>query len=191
MIKSLENLIGSMKKLPGIGEKSALRYALWLINNSQDAKEIAKNIETAVNLKKCKICRNLCEDDVCDICLDSSRDKSTICVVETIETLINLESQHIYNGVYFVLWGLISPLEGIYAKDLDLDKLKENAQSAKEIILMLDDSIEGNLTAQYIIDMLNGNVKITKPASGIPVGYNINSLDRLTLQKAFQNRIPY
>ncbi|WP_291490664.1 recombination mediator RecR [Desulfurella sp.] len=191
MIKNLENLIGSIKKLPGIGEKSAIRYALWLINNPRDAKEITKNIEYALNLKKCKICRNLCENDICDICLDSSRDKSTICVVETIETLINLESQHIYNGTYFVLWGLISPLEGIYAKDLDLDKLKENAQSAKEIILLIDDSVEGNLTAQYIIDMLDGNIKITKPASGIPVGYNINSLDRLTLQKAFQNRIPY
>ena len=191
MIKSLENLIGSIKKLPGIGEKSAIRYALWLINNPRDAKEITKNIEYALNLKKCKICRNLCENDICDICLDSSRDKSTICVVETIETLINLESQHIYNGTYFVLWGLISPLEGIYAKDLDLDKLKENAQSAKEIILLIDDSVEGNLTAQYIIDMLDCNIKITKPASGIPVGYNINSLDRLTLQKAFQNRIPY
>lgn len=191
MIKSFENLIESITKLPGIGPKSALRYALWFINNPIDAKEIAKNIELAINLKKCKICSNLCEDDICDICLDKSRDKSTICIVETVETLLNLESWHIYNGVYFVLWGLISPIEGIYAKELNLDRLKDYAQDIKEIILMLDDSIEGNLTAQYIIEMLPKGIKITKPASGIPVGYNIDSLDKVTLQKAFQNRIPY
>ncbi|OSS41273.1 Recombination protein RecR [Desulfurella amilsii] len=191
MIKSIENLVESITKLPGIGQKSALRYALWLINNPQDAKEISKSIETALHLKKCKICANLCESDICDICLDENRDKSTICVVETIETLLNLEPQHIYNGVYFVLWGLISPIEGIYANDLGLEKLKENAALANEIILMLDDSIEGNLTAQYIIEMLPKDIKITKPASGIPVGYNIDSLDKLTLQKAFQNRVPY
>jgi recombination protein RecR len=191
MIKSIENLVESITKLPGIGQKSALRYALWLINNPQDAKEIAQSIETALHLKKCKICANLCEGDICEICLDKNRDKSTICVVETIETLLNLESQRIYNGVYFVLWGLISPIEGIYANDLGLEKLKENARLGKEIIFMLDDSIEGNLTAQYIIEMLPKDIKITKPASGIPVGYNIDSLDKLTLQKAFQNRVPY
>ncbi|MGC8502641.1 recombination mediator RecR [Desulfurella sp.] len=191
MIKSLENLIGSISKLPGIGEKSALRYALWLMNNPDDAKEIIKNIDLTIKLKKCKICGNLCEDDICDICMDSSRDKSTICIVQTIETLLNLESQHIYNGVYFVLWGLISPIEGVYAKELNLDKLKEYDQNIKEIILMLDDSIEGNLTAQYIIEILPKDIKITKPASGVPVGYNIDSLDKITLQNAFQNRIPY
>jgi len=191
MIKSIENLVESITKLPGIGQKSALRYALWLINNPQDAKEIAQNIETAIHLNKCKICANLCEGDICNICLDENRDRSTICVVETIETLLNLESQRIYNGVYFVLWGLISPIEGIYANNLGLEKLKENVKIAKEVILMLDDSIEGNLTAHYIIEMLPKDIKITKPASGIPVGYNIDSLDKLTLQKAFQNRVPY
>ncbi len=191
MIKSLENLIWSISKLPGIGEKSALRYALWLISNPDDAKEISSSIIKATELKKCRICNNLCEEDICDICKDKSRDHSTICVVETVETLINLESRHIYNGMYFVLWGLISPLESILAKDLNLDKLKENAKSAKEIILMFDDSIEGSLTAQYIIEMLKSDIKITKPASGIPVGYSIDSLDKLTLEKAFKNRVPY
>jgi len=191
MIKRIDNLIESMRKLPGIGYKSALRYALWFINHLDDAKELANNIESVLSLKKCKVCRNLCEDEICEICLDENRDKSLICVVETVETLFNLESQHIYNGVYFVLWGLISPIEGIYASDLELDKLKENAKQAKEVILMLDDSIEGNLTAQYILEILPKDIKVTKPASGIPVGYNIDSLDKLTLQKAFQNRVPY
>ncbi len=191
MIKQINNLVESITKLPGIGPKSALRYALWFVNHPLDAKEIAKNIESALSLKKCNVCANLCEGEICEICLDQNRDKSTICVVETVETLLNLEFQKIYNGVYFVLWGLISPIEGIYANDLGLDKLKENAKNAKEIILMLDDSIEGNLTAQYILEILPKDVKVTKPASGIPVGYNIDSLDKLTLQKAFQNRVPY
>ncbi len=191
MIKQINNLVESITKLPGIGQKSALRYALWFVNHPLDAKEIAKNIESALSLKKCEACANLCEGEICEICLDKNRDKSTICVVETVETLLNLEFQQIYNGVYFVLWGLISPIEGIYANDLGLDKLKEKAKHAKEVILMLDDSIEGNLTAQYILEILPKDIKVTKPASGIPVGYNIDSLDKLTLQKAFQNRVPY
>lgn len=191
MNKKVKNLVDSISKLPGIGEKSALRYVLWFINNTMDAKEIALSIQSVLDVKKCKRCGNICEGEYCDICLDEKRDKSIICVIETVETLFNLESQKIYNGTYFVLWKLISPIEGIYANDINLDKLKIIAKDAKEIILMLDDSIEGNLTSQYIIEILPKNINITKPASGIPVGYNIDSLDKLTLQKAFENRVPY
>lgn len=191
MNKKIKNLITSLSKLPGIGEKSALRYALWCINNSADAIEISDNIKSALDLNKCKYCNNLCENEICDICKDETRDRSIVCVVESMETLFNLESQNVFNGLYFVLWGLVSPIDGVFAEDLQLNKLVDLAKNAKEVILMLDDSPEGNLTAHYIIEILSLSTKISKPASGIPVGYSINSLDRLTLQKALKYRVPY
>lgn len=192
--KSIEELIDCFKMLPGIGEKNAERlcFAVLHFNDEQSDKfsESIKNVKTKI--KKCKICNNYTEDnDICEICNDSSRDKSTICVVESVKDLILLEKSNAYKGIYHVLEGLISPLEGINPEDIKINQLinRIKKEKIKEVILALNMTMEGETTSLYILKLLEGTgVSVTKIAAGIPVAADMEYLDSLTIQRALEGR---
>ena len=191
--KTILNLIECFKKLPGIGEKTAERLALATLNMDS---EIIELFSTSLNnlkskIKTCSRCGSLTEDELCQICQDKSRDTSTLCVVEECKNVILFEKIGSYKGIYHVLGGLISPLDGINPEDIHIDKLIERIknENIKEVILAIKPSIEGETTALYISKMLeNTNVKITKIAHGIPMGADIDYIDPLTLEMAIIDR---
>lgn len=192
--KSLEELIENFKLLPGIGEKNAERLSFAVLKFSD---ETAKNFSDAIiNVKtkivKCKRCNNLTEDsDLCPICKDDTRDKSTICVVESTKDLILFEKSNAFKGKYHVLEGLISPLEGINPEDIKINELikRIEEEKIKEVILALNMSMEGETTSLYILKLLEGtDTSVTKIAAGIPVGADMEYLDSLTIQRALEGR---
>lgn len=191
--KTILMLIESFKKLPGIGEKTAERLALSTLNMDDDTIEtFSKSLKEVKNkIKKCARCGSYTENELCDICLSETRDHSTICVVEESKNVIQFEKVGTYNGVYHVLGGLISPLEGINPENINLNSLKKRIkeENIKEIILAIKPSIEGETTALYISKMLEGEqIKITKIAHGIPMGADIDYIDPLTLEIAMEDR---
>jgi len=192
--KSLEELIESFKLLPGIGEKNAERLSFAVLHFSEENANKFSNAITNVKtkIKKCKICNNYTEDsDICGICSDETRDKSTICVVENAKDLILFEKANAYKGNYHVLEGLISPLEGINPEDIKIDQLIQRIknENVKEVILALNLSMEGETTSLYILKLLEGTgVSVTKIAAGIPVGADMEYLDALTIQRALEGR---
>ena len=192
--KSLEELIESFKLLPGIGEKNAERLSFAVLKfsdeNANKFSEAIKNVKTKI--VKCKICNNLTEDsDICSVCNDESRDKSTICVVENVKDLMLFEKSNAFKGKYHVLEGLISPLEGINPEDIKINELINRIEKERinEVILALNLSMEGETTSLYILKLLEGtNVSVTKIAAGIPVGADMEYLDSLTIQRALEGR---
>ena len=192
--KSLEELIECFKLLPGIGEKNAERLSFAVLHFSEENANKFSNAITNVKtkIKKCKICNNYTEDsDICGICSDETRDKSTICVVENAKDLILFEKANAYKGNYHVLEGLISPLEGINPEDIKIDQLIQRIknENVKEVILALNLSMEGETTSLYILKLLEGTgVSVTKIAAGIPVGADMEYLDALTIQRALEGR---
>lgn len=188
------NLIECFKKLPGIGEKTAERLALSMLDNDDSINELfAKSIkEIKTKIKRCSICNNLSEEDKCEICKDNSRNKKVICVVEEPKNTILFEKINIFDGYYHVLDGLISPIDGINPDDINIASLIERVKNEKieELILALKPSIEGETTSLYISKLLeNDNVKITKIAYGIPMGAEMDYVDSLTLELALENRM--
>ncbi len=191
--KSLRNLIDSLKYFQGIGEKSAERLAFSVLSMDKEQVEtIAKSlIDIKNNIKRCKICNNLCEDEVCDICKDKSRNNHILCVVEDPKTAISIEKIGVYHGYYHVLNGLISSFNSINPLELRIDKLIERIQNGdfKEVIIAVKQCIEGEMTALYIKNILSDlSIKVTRIASGIPMGADMDYIDSLTLEKAFDNR---
>lgn len=191
--KTILNLIECFKKYPGIGEKTAERLALASINMDSDIVDLfSKSLKAGkTKIKKCSRCGSLTEDDLCQICTDKSRDTSTLCVVEECKNVILFEKIGSYKGVYHVLGGLISPLEGINPEDIHIDKLIDRIknENIKEVILAIKPSVEGETTALYIRKMLEGtDVKISKIAHGIPMGADIDYIDPLTLEMAIEDR---
>ena len=191
--KTIINIIECFKKFPGIGEKTAERMALATLNMEEDALELfsksLKNVKTKI--KKCEKCGSLTENELCDICEDDKRNHETICVVEECKNVILFEKIGSYRGVYHVLEGLISPLEGINPEDIHIDKLikRIKEEKIKEVILALKPSIEGETTALYISKMLEKEkVKVSKIAHGIPMGAEIEYIDPLTLEMAMEDR---
>ncbi|TDT70471.1 DNA replication and repair protein RecR [Hypnocyclicus thermotrophus] len=194
MIHSLENLIDQFNKLPGIGKKTATRLAFAILDMEIKEVEIFSNslILAKKNIKKCSTCGNFSEDDICDICQNQKRDHSIICVVEDSKDIIAMERAKNYNGVYHVLHGKISPLNGINIDNLNIKKLIERVakNDIKEVILALNPDLEGETTAMYINKLLkNFDITISKIASGIPMGGNIEYSDIATLSKALEGRI--
>lgn len=190
---SLQQLIECFKLLPGIGEKNAERLSFSVLKfDDEQINCFSKSIkDVKEKIKKCVICNNLTEDDKCDICKDESRNKETLCVVENTKNLILFEKANIYNGKYHVLEGLISPLEGINPEDIKINQLinRIKEENIKEVILALTPSIEGETTSAYILKMLEGlDVSVTKIASGIPVGADMEYLDPLTIARAMEGR---
>lgn len=190
---SIKNVIECLKDLPGIGEKTAERLAFSLINFDKDRLTLFSDAICGVRDKitNCQICDNICENDVCPICLDKERNSKLIFVVEKAKDISLFEKINIYNGKYQVLGGLISPLEGIGPEDINIDKLisRIDSDNVNEVILALKPSIEGETTMQYIKRVLeNKNVKVTRIATGIPIGTDIEYIDPMTLEFALEGR---
>ena len=191
--KTFNDLIECYKKLPGIGEKNAERLAFATLELDDEIIEVfsnsIKNIKSKT--KNCLICNNLSEEDQCTICSDESRNIKIICVVENTKNLVIFEKTGAFNGVYHVLGGLISPLDGINPEDINLEKLFKRVEEEpiEEIILALKPSVEGETTALYIQKKLqNKNVKVTKIAYGVPLGTDMEYIDAMTLEIALSNR---
>ncbi|MBQ7140757.1 MAG: recombination protein RecR [Bacilli bacterium] len=191
--ESIENLIENFKKLPGVGEKSAERYTFaaieFDIDEIENFAQALKDVKTKV--KKCSLCNHLTEHELCSICSDDTRDKKTICVVEDTKNVILFEKLSVFNGIYFVLDGLISPLDGIGPEDLNIDELikRIKEENISEVILAIKPSIEGETTLLYIQKLLEGmDVVVTRIAHGIPLGADIEYIDSLTLTLALQDR---
>ena len=188
------NLIECFKKLPGIGEKTAERLALSVLDIDSETIDIFSSSlkDSKTKIRRCVKCNNLSENELCEICKDKNRNKQTLCVVEEPKNVIQFEKLNIYDGYYHVLDGLISPIDGINPEDINLksiiDRVKKD--NIKEIILALKPSVEGETTSLYISKILEGmNVKISKIAYGIPIGAEIDYVDSLTLEMALENRM--
>ena len=191
--QTIQNLIECYRKLPGIGEKTAERFALATLNLDQSVIDLFSEslINSKTKIRKCNICNNLCEDDICDICKNDSRDKNLLCVVEDPKSIILFEKIGNFNGYYHIINGLISPLDGINPEDIDLDKLiiRIKNNNIKEVILAVKPSIEGETTSLYISKLLKDtDVVVSKIAHGIPLGTEIDYVDSLTLELAMDNR---
>ena len=191
--KTIQTLIEYLKKLPGVGEKTAERYALALLNMDEEFilefSKILKDLK--IKTKHCVKCNNLCEGDLCEVCKQSGRDESVLCVVESPKNLVIFERLGVFNGLYYVLGGLISPLDGVNPDDINIELLIDriDKEKIKEIILALKPGIEGETTSLYISKLLEGkDVKITKIAHGIPIGIDMEYIDALTLEFAIEDR---
>ncbi len=192
-IPILERLVDKFAALPGIGRKSASRLAYHVIAmQKEDAEEFASIIKTAHNsIKQCPTCRNLTDGESCNICLSKTRDGSTICVVESPRDVTALEKTHEYKGVYHVLHGLISPLDGVGPEQLYIkDLVKRSAgDQVKEVIMATNPTVEGESTAIYISKLIKPlGVKVTRLAYGMPVGGNLEYADDVTLYRALEGR---
>ena len=191
--KSLTRLIEGFSKMPGIGLKSAERLAFYVLRAPREYADLLMRSITDVknNIKSCKVCSNLSDDDLCQICSDQKRDRDVICVVENPNDIIAIEKTGGYNGRYFCLMGALSPLDGIGPKDLKIDKFLEliKKEKIKEVILATDSDQEGETTALYLARAIKpSGIKIMRIAFGIPVGSNIEYADQATLAKAFEGR---
>ena len=188
---SFDKLISIFEKLPGVGNKTAQRYAFSLLEKSDDEiNEIVQNILNIKNIKKCKTCGFLSDEDECLICKDKSRDNSTIMVVAYPQDVVAIEKTQSYKGTYHVLNGLISSSKGVYPEDLDIDKLlKRITNITKEIIVATSPTLDGEMTALYLDKILKDkNVLVTRLAHGLPMGSSLDYADDLTLIKALDNR---
>ena len=189
-IEPIGRLINEFTKLPGVGKKTAQRYAYKIINMSaEEAAEFAAAITDAKRkVKYCKICGNFTENDVCDIC--RTRDKSTICVVKEPKDVIALEKLHEYKGVYHVLHGVINPMEGVGPNDIRIKELLARIDDGvKEVIMATNPDVEGEATAMYIARLLKPlGVNVTRLAHGIPIGSEIEYTDDVTLSRALMER---
>lgn len=194
----LENAINEFAKLPGIGRKTALRLVLYSLKRTQkEVENFGKAIITLRNeINYCKVCHNICDNEICDICSNKSRDISLICVVENIKEVMAIENTGQFHGLYHVLGGIISPMEGISPGDLQINSLVERVKNSKvrEIILALSTTMEGDTTNFYIYRKLSNidvKVKISVLARGVSIGDEIEYTDEITLGKSILNRVDF
>jgi len=190
---SIEKLIESFEKLPSIGNKTAIRLAFYMLNTSEEqANEFVKSIQDArKNLKFCSKCYNISDTDPCEICSNPKRDQSQICVVEDVKDVIAIEKIHEFKGVYHVLHGTISPMDGIGPDDIRIKELLARLMDGniKEVILATNPKVEGEATAMYISKLVKPmGVRVTRLAHGIPVGGDLEYTDEFTLGKALEGR---
>lgn len=191
----LEAAVNEFAKLPGIGRKTALRLVLHLLRQSEDS--AVSFGEAIIKLRKeiryCKVCHNISEQEICPICANPLRDRSVICVVENVKDVMSIENTHQHGGVYHVLGGLISPMDGVGPQDIEIDSLVKRVADGdvKEIILALSATMEGDTTNFYIFRRLAPypDVKVTMLARGVSVGNEIEYTDELTLGRSIQNRM--
>ncbi len=194
MSKLLDNAVGELTKLPGIGRRTALRLALHILKmESSSVADLTEGIDSFRNkIRFCASCNNLSDEEICPICTNKERDHSTICVVEQVSDLLSIEKTNQYRGLYHVLGGVISPMQGIGPSDLKIDLLKERATKSevKEIILAISTSIEGETTHFYIMNRLKDipHIKVSTIARGIGFGDELEYVDELTITHALINR---
>ena len=191
----LQELVEALRTLPGVGNKTAERYAMHMLENKrQESMQLAKTIiQSLETLTYCETCRLLSETKQCQICQDAMRDKQTICVVHHSLDALAIEKTQKYKGVYFVLHGYLSPVDGYEPEHLGFEQLTLLAQNATsvELILALNTNHQGQLTSFFLQQHLPQNVKITQLAQGVPIGGELEYLDQVTLGLALENRVPF
>lgn len=190
---SFNKLIDIFRKMPGIGHKSAVRLAYYILSLSDDeANDMVQSIlEAKSKISYCSVCQNITEEDPCEICSDVRRDNSVICVMEQPRDVVALEKTREYNGLYHVLHGAISPMDAVGPEDLKIKELLDRVQNGtvKEVIMANNPSIEGEATAMYLSKLLKPfGVRVTRIAYGIPVGGDLEYADQVTLAKALEGR---
>ena len=191
----ISRLIQELARLPGIGEKTASRLALHILRSSREnAEALARAIlEVKEKIRLCTQCFNLTDQDLCRICQDGRRNQEILCVVSGPEDLMALERSRGYQGLYHVLHGVLSPLEGVGPKDLRIEELLARLREGKiqEVILATNPSVEGEATAQYLSQVIKPlGVKVTRIARGVPMGGDLQYIDQVTLSKSLENRSP-
>ena len=189
----LDDAVGELSKLPGVGRKTALRLALFLLRQSTDSVDAFAGAISKMRheVRYCRVCHNISDTDICPICANPKRDTRTICVVENIRDVMAVENTQQYNGLYHVLGGIISPMDGVGPSDIEIDSLVERvaAGGVKEVILALSSTMEGDTTNFYISRKLAGyDVVISVIARGISVGDELEYTDEVTLGRAILNR---
>ena len=189
----IAKLIDELSKLPGVGNKTAQRLAFHILNmSSEDVEKLSSSIVNAKrNIRYCKVCCNITDSDVCDICANVKRDSSTICVVEDPKDVVAMEKTREFKGLYHVLNGAISPMEGVGPEEIRIKELLQRVadNEIKEIILATNPNIEGEATAMYISRLLKPiGIKVTRIAHGVPVGGDLEYADEVTLMKALEGR---
>ena len=194
--KLIEDAVNGFATLPGIGKKTALRLVMHLLQKDEkDTQIIATAILKMRNeIKFCKTCHNVSDDDICSICNNSYRDKSVVCIVENFRDIIAIENTRHYNGLYHVLEGLISPMDGIGPEQLNIESLLKRIKEdeIKEVIMALNPTIDGDTTIFYLSKVLaEYSIKITSIARGIAFGGELEYVDEITLARSIQSRFPY
>ena len=192
----LENAVTEFAKLPGIGRKTALRLVLYLLRQNE---EVALALSEALatlrkEVRYCRECYNICDSDLCSVCADSTREKNILCVVENVKEALAVENTAQFRGVYHVLGGVISPMEGISPSDLEIESLVERVKSGAidEVILALSTTMEGDTTNFYIYKKLSGTgVKVSVIARGVSVGDELEYADEITLGRSILNRVAF
>jgi recombination protein RecR len=189
---AVQNLVAQLTRLPGVGQRTAQRLAFHLLRAPKDeALALAAAIEEVKErVRFCRECGNLTEDDVCAICLDTRRDHALICVVEQPVDLISVERTAEYRGLYHVLGGALSPIDGVEPSDLRIDELLQRVErnGVEEVVLATNPNMTGEATAAYLADRLRGRVRVTRLASGLPVGGDLEYADEVTLGRALSGR---
>jgi recombination protein RecR len=191
----LELMVEKLGTLPGVGRKTAAKYAFHLLNlPEEDLEEFCATLLSGKRrIKKCALCNNLAEEERCGICADPKRENGQICVVEDVKTLMALERAGSFKGVYHVLGGALSPVDGIGPDQIDvaglLSRIEDGEQSFSEVILATNPTVEGETTALYVTRLLRGkNIRVTRLACGIPVGADLEYADEITLSRALEGR---
>ena len=192
----LENAVNEFSKLPGIGRKTALRLVLHLLRQDESTAENFGNsiIRLRKEIKYCRVCHNISDDDICTLCSDTGRDSSIVCVVENVKEVMVVENTRQFHGLYHVLGGIISPMDGIGPGDLEIESLVQRVSEGeiKEVILALSATMEGDTTNFYIFRKLAPfDVKITIIARGVSIGDELEYADEITLGRSIMNRIPF
>ncbi len=193
----LERAVGELSKLPSVGRRTALRLALYMLRNPlEDTDALAESlVRLRHDVKYCSVCHNISDDDICPICSNHRRDGGIICVVENVQDVMAIESTQQYNGLYHVLGGVISPMDGIGPNDLQIESLEKRVEAGgvKEIIFALSSTMEGDTTNFYISRRLArfSDLKISVIASGISVGDELQYTDEVTLGRSILNRTPF
>jgi recombination protein RecR len=189
---SVENLVAQLTRLPGVGTRTAQRLAFHLLKVApEEARALAAAIDDVKErVRFCRECGNLTEDETCEICRDARRDHSTVCVVEQPADLVSLERTHEYRGLYHVLGGALSPIDGVEPGDLRIDELIQRVErnGVEEVVLATNPNMTGEATAAFLADRLRGRVRVTRLASGLPVGGDLEYADEVTLGRALAGR---
>lgn len=192
----LDNAVNALSQLPGVGRKTALRLALYILR--RDKEEGIRLGQSIIDLREgiryCTVCHNISEDEVCSICANDDRDKTTICVVENIKDVMSIESTRQYNGLYHVLGGVISPMEGLGPDSLEVESLVERVKEGdiREVILALGATMDGETTGYYIYRrLMPTGVAVSQLARGVAVGNELEYTDEVTLGRSLINRTPF
>ena len=189
---AVENLVSQLTRLPGVGQRTAQRLAFHLLRVSKDEAEAlaAAIAEVKERVRFCRECGNLTEEETCDICRDARRDHTIVCVVEQPADLISVERTHEFRGLYHVLGGSLSPLDGVEPEHLRIDELlgRVERNGVQEVVLATNPNMTGEATAAYLADRLRGRVRVTRLASGLPVGSDLEYADEVTLGRALSGR---